>query len=532
MRLVQLNRAIYLLLILLVFAPAGMALDQDHYAISTDASFRLLMKDGTVADLPSDQLTLEGDTLQERGQASSSAMQRLLENVPDRSKVIGNSQLEDNLESLSARDAQNLLQLAIYDVSSRNKDRTASTDLWRDQIVTKTENVYRIVANEGLNQRQNELPADPYTYARKLTSMIGAAGEDVAKANSGANYFYEKEMDSKESSLSPINYYKNLNPIDILNYNSESAPERKNVKLNNAALYAQLSEIPNLKQMYDSSQPKTDQILTAYTDVSEITSRASLNINRLVANANEEAGDVRQTPAAALDQMQISNQSFESMKKKNYAVVIGINNYTDRSNLHTSVNDANTMAALLQSFGYNVIELTDTSEEKPTKSNILEKALGEVKSKRDVGKVVIYFSGHGEKKGDDYYLIPQNSNGHISSYISAQELKESIQGLKSVAMVVDACNSGGLENIVSDGQIILTSSKEDQASNEIWFGSLSLFTNNLCNAIKKVEQIRDQVPLQECFRIAKADTERMSRRYLLSQTPDIKDNVDGYFVLK
>jgi hypothetical protein len=331
-----------------------------------------------------------------------------------------------------------------------------------------------------------------------------------------------------------------LNQRDILEYNIESAPKRKTVKLDNAVssqVQAQLSEpllsiIPNLKQISDSSQSKTDQILTARTDVSEIASGASLNINRLIANGTEEAGNVHQTPASALDQMQISNPSFEGMKKKNYAVVIGINNYTDRSNLHTSVNDANTMAELLQSYGYNIIELTDASEEKPTKRNILEKALGEVKSKRDVGKVVIYFSGHGEKKDDDYYLIPQNSNGHISSYISTQELKESIKGLKSVAMVVDACNSGGLENVVSDDQIILASSKEDQASNEIWFGSLILFTNNLCKAIKKMEQIRGQVLLEECFMIAKAETERMSRKYLLSQSPDIKDNVDGYFALK
>ncbi len=220
-----------------------------------------------------------------------------------------------------------------------------------------------------------------------------------------------------------------------------------------------------------------------------------------------------------------------SHSSKNYAVVVGINSYSDRMSLHTSVNDADKMAALLESYGYEVIKLTDQTPDQPTKDNILDKALGGLKQKKDLGKVLIYFSGHGEKKGDDYYLIPQNSNGQISSYISAQELEQSIRGLKSVALVVDACNSGELEKIVDKGQLVLASSDVNEPSNEVWFGPLSLFTNNLFNAIKEEEKVSNAVSLERCFYKARDATREWSKPLLIGQTPQIKDETVGYFYL-
>jgi hypothetical protein len=161
----------------------------------------------------------------------------------------------------------------------------------------------------------------------------------------------------------------------------------------------------------------------------------------------------------------------------------------------------------------------------------LNKALGGLKQKKDLGKILIYFSGHGEKMGDDYYLIPQNSNGQISSYISAQELEQSIRGLKSVALVVDACNSGELEKIVDKGQLVLASSDVNEPSNEAWFGPLSLFTNNLFNAIKEEEKVSNAVSLERCFYKARDATREWSKPLLIGQTPQIKDETVGYFYL-
>jgi hypothetical protein len=210
--------------------------------------------------------------------------------------------------------------------------------------------------------------------------------------------------------------------------------------------------------------------------------------------------------------------------KKNYAIVIGIDEYKDRRSLHNSVNDADTFASLLEMYGYSIIKLTDNTSYKPTKHNILDVALGEVKQKKDRGNVIIFFSGHGNIDHDnEYYLIPQDANGAKSTYISKSEFSDHIKDIKNLAIIIDACNSGALSDITTDGQMILTSSNTNEASNEEWMGSLSVFTNNLCNAIRREGRIGNGVLLQSCFYDAFNDTVKWSNYHLLSQTPILTD---------
>jgi len=51
---------------------------------------------------------------------------------------------------------------------------------------------------------------------------------------------------------------------------------------------------------------------------------------------------------------------------------------------------------------------------------------------------------------------------------------------------------------------------------------LSLFTNNLLNAIKEEEKISSQILLEKCFDKAKVETKWTASKYLLSQSPDIR----------
>jgi len=79
----------------------------------------------------------------------------------------------------------------------------------------------------------------------------------------------------------------------------------------------------------------------------------------------------------------LTKSSKKGDEKKNFAIVIGIDEYKDRRPLRTSVNDANTMADLLKSQGYEVKILTDETPCPPTKDNILKVALAEMKQKQD-----------------------------------------------------------------------------------------------------------------------------------------------------
>lgn len=229
------------------------------------------------------------------------------------------------------------------------------------------------------------------------------------------------------------------------------------------------------------------------------------------------------------DYFRISGEhSAVDLKKssKNYAIIIGINSYIDRAGLHTSVNDANMIACLLEFYGYEIIKLTDETAYKPTKNNILDGALAKIKLKQNRGNVIFYFSGHGllDNRGN-FYLLPQDSNGNTSSYISEKDLRQYTKDIKNLAIIIDACNSGALCNMADDGQLIIASSKEQEPSNEEWIGSLSVFTRNLCNAIEEKGKRGAKISLQDCFSEAYYNTIDWSNKHIMfiEQTPSISD---------
>jgi hypothetical protein len=214
--------------------------------------------------------------------------------------------------------------------------------------------------------------------------------------------------------------------------------------------------------------------------------------------------------------------------EKKYAIVVGINSYQDRPSLRAPVNDAEAFATLLRSCGYEVVELTDRSDLKPTKRNILDIGLGSIQRKRDASKIVFYFSGHGETRDGRYYLIPQDANGDPLSFIDMDELYRYTKDLKNLVIVVDACGSASLERIIMPGQVMLASSRENEASNEVWFGSLSIFTQSLLAAMKEDGMYNGEISLQRCFYKARESTKGWSRMRLISQNPSYKAAGDFY----
>ena len=253
------------------------------------------------------------------------------------------------------------------------------------------------------------------------------------------------------------------------------------------------------------------------------------NQNPILNNLNQIAGKNIYAQERTIDYYNLrDNISLKKGKKaankKNHAIVIGIDEYKDRSDLHTSVNDANTIASLLELYGYDVTMLTDKTPNKPTKYNILEVALAEIKQRDDGGNVIIYFSGHGYlDKAGDYYLVPQDANGAKSTYISMEELNQYIRDVKNLAIIIDACNSGALCSVTGEGQLMLASSKINEPSNEEWMGSLSVFTRKLCDAIKEQGRKSSKILLQSCFYEAYNGTIIWSQGHILSQTPMLKD---------
>ena len=228
----------------------------------------------------------------------------------------------------------------------------------------------------------------------------------------------------------------------------------------------------------------------------------------------------------------LPNLKKETRNSKNYAIIVGIDEYKDRMSLHTCANDARSVADLMSTLGYTVVLLSDQTERKPTKRNILEVALKEIKDKTELGNVIFYFSGHGIRANNDtFYLIPQDADGSVSSYISEYELKQQIKDFKNLAVIIDACNSEGLSPAIGEGQLILASSRYNESSNEEWTGSLSVFTSNLIKAIKEERARSKKVLLQECFDKAYNDTIKWSRGRFISQTPVLTDLTGGKYYI-
>ncbi len=188
------------------------------------------------------------------------------------------------------------------------------------------------------------------------------------------------------------------------------------------------------------------------------------------------------------------------------------------------MNDANSIADLMKTLGYEVILLSDNTERKPTKRNILDVALKDVSLKQNKGNIIFYFSGHGmHDSNNTFYLIPKDSNGDSTSYISEYELKQYIKDLDNLALIIDACDSEGLSESVGNGQLIIASSKKNEASNEEWTGSLSVFTSRLIEAIREEGRTSNKILLQKCFYRAYNDTVKWGQGILLHQTPVIMD---------
>ena len=137
------------------------------------------------------------------------------------------------------------------------------------------------------------------------------------------------------------------------------------------------------------------------------------------------------------------------MKK---ALLIGINYRGLDGELRGCINDVEQMNKVLsEQYNYNSIEmLTDDTELKPTKHNILNLLRNLIKESKSCQEIFIHYSGHGtyiydrnsdEKDKKDEALVPidYTSNGLLVD----DELNQIIANTEcTTRIVLDCCHSG------------------------------------------------------------------------------------------
>jgi hypothetical protein len=144
-------------------------------------------------------------------------------------------------------------------------------------------------------------------------------------------------------------------------------------------------------------------------------------------------------------------------KAKRWALVIGVNKYTDPqiTQLKGSDNDARTLAdALVRFAGFpqdQVILLStdQPAERQPTRVNILRRLSNLSSTVPKDGLLLVSFAGHGMERGGQAYLLPVDAqiSDQISfleeTAISVNRVKERIRetGVAQVVVLLDACRN-------------------------------------------------------------------------------------------
>jgi hypothetical protein len=133
------------------------------------------------------------------------------------------------------------------------------------------------------------------------------------------------------------------------------------------------------------------------------------------------------------------------------ALLIGIN-YNDTSHqLNGCIEDTNSMNKFLESKGYsNIKKLTDETEIKPTRENIINEITELLKTSEDGDLIFIYYSGHGSYVLDanedeldkrDEVIVPLDFNVILDDELKSI-INNNMKQKTSIIAVFDCCNSG------------------------------------------------------------------------------------------
>jgi len=208
--------------------------------------------------------------------------------------------------------------------------------------------------------------------------------------------------------------------------------------------------------------------------------------------------------------------------QQKYALVIGNGNYTNISKLKNPVNDANDVAAALQSLGFTVDKVLDANLDQ------MENSIMKLRNRLSVSKNsygFFFYAGHGVQSGGENYLIPIGAN--IPSESALRDRAINIQwalaelnnaGNELNVVVLDACRdnpfawkrsgSRGLTvvaNQPADSIIVYATSAGSTSADGN--GRNGLFTSQLLNNLKT-----PGLAVEEVFKRTGADVARVSNR--------------------
>lgn len=177
------------------------------------------------------------------------------------------------------------------------------------------------------------------------------------------------------------------------------------------------------------------------------------------------------------------------------ALVVGIDFYPNLSNLNGCVNDASSVASILErnydgTLNFNVKKMLATGKDNAVSRACLEDSITELFS--GTGEVaILYFSGHGYTENENGYLITSDSTSRGRDGVKMEDVIEQANKSKinNKIIILDCCHAGEMGtakyfnnvSIVGEGVTILSACTKGQYALET--KGHGVFTSLLIDAL-------------------------------------------------
>lgn len=216
------------------------------------------------------------------------------------------------------------------------------------------------------------------------------------------------------------------------------------------------NRINELTAILNSSVTRLNSVLA--TDIRKIQLSRFRNkqqlLNAVINKYNNDINILRNNFNVSIQKINSFTPEFVVNKaniKNKKALLIGINYINTPNELSGCIDDTNRMKILLSSYGFNDFKiLTDLTDCKPTKTNILNELKNLIISAKTGDVLFFYYSGHGsytydtnrdETDGKDEMLISSDLQGVLDDEIKSI-LQTYLSREKTIVGLFDSCHSG------------------------------------------------------------------------------------------
>lgn len=302
-----------------------------------------------------------------------------------------------------------------------------------------------------------------YTAAIIWYKKAAQQGNRRALFNLGT--LYEQGQGVPADKLIAMNYYRQAwdMPKDSLIFQSAVDTEREvlkkqlNTKINKkniqiSVLQRQMNSLDKELEKSKKNQELIDQLNGLKGLVADLESANQNNIQQLAAYKSEDRKRKLRSPTVITKTHKTFDKEAQALIQKDinfgkyYALVIGIENYNNMSNLDTPINDIESISTLLETqYGFTVEKVVNADN-----ISIMEAINNLNQRLSEEDNLLIFYAGHGYRLQNKHiqsgYWLPTNADAppRDTNWVSNEFITRHLARLeaKRILIVADSCYAG------------------------------------------------------------------------------------------